>query len=100
MCHLTALAGQPLGEETLCDRGTMAFLSCAPFAMVWGCLGRVQHPRLGTNPRYKTHLLHFCFTVCPAAPTTSPPLPDTSTQPPHTTSPAPGTSTGTLVSHP
>ena len=100
MRHLTALVGQPLGEETLCDRDTVEFLSCAPFAMVWGCLGRVQLPRLGTNPHYETHLLHLCFTVCPAAPTTSTPWPDTTTLPPHTTTTAPGTSTGTVVSHP
>lgn len=101
MCHLTALVDQPLGEEILCDRDTVQFLSCAPFAMAWGCLGRVQHPHLGTNPHHEKHPLHLCFTVHAAAPTTSAPLPDTSTPPPHTTtSPAPGTSTGTVVSHP
>ena len=100
MCHLTALVGQPLGEEILCDRDTVESLSCAPFAIVWGCLGRVQHPHLGIRPHYETHLLHLTFTVHPAAPTTLDPLPGTSTRPPHTTSPAPGTSTGTVVSHP
>lgn len=54
MCHLTVLVSQPLGGESLCDGDIVDFLCCAPFAMMWGVFGKVQHPHLGTNPHYET----------------------------------------------
>lgn len=64
MCHLTALVGQPLGEETLCDRDTVEFLSGSPSAMVWGCLGRLQHIPIWEQIPIMKHVFSTSVSLC------------------------------------